>query len=81
MSLKNQLLNHLQGRGWTPKSHLEDFARSLGYLGDNSGRRCREMVADGQLEVKFQDGQNWYKLVGEIKTQNIDEERMYKLFN
>ena len=63
-SLKTQLINYLLGKDWTRKSHIEDFARSLGYLADNCGRRLREMTEKGLLEVKFENGQNHYRLIG-----------------
>lgn len=50
-SLKKEILNLLKTEsGWVHKGQLETFAKSLGYLGDNAGRRARELAAAGVIE-------------------------------
>lgn len=35
---------------WVSKGYLEQKAKDIGYLGDNAGRRLRELVEEGVIE-------------------------------
>ena len=35
---------------WFPKGEIEDMSKGAGYLGDNGGRRLRELVEEGKVE-------------------------------
>jgi len=63
-SLKNRLLRFLKNNPnkWFPKGYLCDLAREkAGYIGENTGRRLRELHEDGKLERKEMKGHVWYK--------------------
>ena len=50
MSLSIALSNYIYDQQrFVHKAELEDYARQLGYLADNCGRRLRELEAEGTL--------------------------------
>lgn len=49
-TVKQKILYHLDGKGWTSKASLESMSREWGVLADNVDRRCRELVNDGEIE-------------------------------
>ena len=57
-SLKERLFNYLSAHKsvnkdkWFPKGDLETLAKSAGFLGDNAGRRLRELVEDNFIETR-----------------------------
>ncbi len=56
--------------GWVHKGQIESRAKEWGYLGETGGRRCREMVEDGILEVKQENGSDWYRYIPQEKVYN-----------
>lgn len=61
-SLTNQLYEMLGDRNeWIHGAELEDYGRSLGYLGSNVGRRLRELRKCGSVMSEL-------RLYGKVKT-------------
>ncbi|OPZ94120.1 MAG: hypothetical protein BWY74_00827 [Firmicutes bacterium ADurb.Bin419] len=62
MSLKKQLIIYLKNRReYISKAEIEQFGESLGFLGDNVARRCRELQNEGVFERKKQGKSIAYK--------------------
>jgi len=57
MSLKNIILNHLKSEypNWVDKGKLGKLAvNEWGYENENLGRRCRDLMKEGLIEVKYE---------------------------
>lgn len=58
VALKNRIHEYLKSwffhdpKKWIHKSHIETVAKESGYLGDNAGRRLRELVEEGKLDKR-----------------------------
>jgi len=72
MSLKERLQNYLhkvwsKDRDmWVSKGFLETLAKEAGYLGDNAGRRLRELVEEGKIEHRPKGISQEYRYIPEI---------------
>lgn len=62
LSLKKRIENYLRKHGdWMHKGDIETLSKNAGFLGDNGGRRCRELVEEGILEKKEEKGSVLYR--------------------
>jgi len=72
-SLKQSLIDYLQGcQKWLIKGDLEDYARTLGYYGENCGRRMRELSNSPLVEKEYRKGAGgetlvWYRYKEPVK--------------
>lgn len=70
-SLKNYILQYTRSKypEWIPKGEIDRRAiNEWGFLTENCGRRCRELVREGKLEVKLEKGKGgarcaWYRYI------------------
>jgi hypothetical protein len=62
-ALKYRLAGYLRDvfPAWVPKGDLEKMAVEWKYLNENSGRRLRELVRSGIIEVQYVKGQHGAK--------------------
>lgn len=67
ISLKTRLTNFLQRKEtFIASGELQRLAQENGYWSpQNTGRRLRELVEDGILEVEYRKGHAWYRFKGE----------------
>jgi hypothetical protein len=70
MSLKDRIYNYTQKvyeinpNQWIPKGFLEDGGKKMGYLGETTGRKCRELELEGKIQVRYNEkGHALYKYV------------------
>lgn len=63
LSLSQRLERYLKKNPrWFPKGELCDIAReATGAIGEQTGRRLREMAEEGTLLVKHEKNHAWYK--------------------
>lgn len=63
LSLKQRILNYLSNNeGWHAKGKICDLARDkTGMIGENTGRRLRELENSGMVEVKYEKGHAHYR--------------------
>lgn len=65
-SLKNRIANYLQKQEtWVASGRIQELASADYRSPQNAGRRCRELVAEGILEVEYRKGHAWYRFKGE----------------
>lgn len=64
-SLRDRILKYLQKRDYFVASgDIQRLAQENGYYSpQNSGRRLREMVNEGKLEVIYKKNHAWYKAI------------------
>ncbi|MBL7141792.1 hypothetical protein ISS21_01705 [Patescibacteria group bacterium] len=62
-SLKNRILKYFEvcPNKWVNGGVIEKLAMSVGYKASNASRRCRELVNEGNLERKIDQGSVWYR--------------------
>ena len=62
-SLKNRITNWLKKKEvWVASGEIQRLAQENGYWSpQNSGRRLRELVVEGRLEVEYRKGHAWYR--------------------
>lgn len=61
-SLKERILKYIRNQqGWINGGQLERLSLEAGYKASNGSRRCRELVNEGLLERKEENGSVWYK--------------------
>ena len=54
LTLKERIIRYLhKSGGWVNSGKLERLAIGAGYKGGNCGRRLRELVEEGKLEVRY----------------------------
>lgn len=75
MSLKERCLRYLkrnQGT-WFAKGKICDLARaSNAATGEHTGRRLRELAAEGLIEVKIEKGHAYYRYTGEAERKRLE---------
>ena len=71
-SLKTRLKDYLDKTGvYIHKGQLERLAIEAGFLGDNAGRRLRELAEDCLIERMEKDGSVWYRSLQPKKKQDV----------
>jgi hypothetical protein len=57
ITLKSAIIEYARTRSdeWIAKGKFEDLARQLHFLGDNAGRRCRELVKSGLFKRRLNE--------------------------
>lgn len=59
LSLTDRLARYCRNNpGWIASGHLQRLALEKGYTAQNAGRRLRELVEDGVLEVEYRKPRN-----------------------
>lgn len=62
LSLKNRIANYLQKKeDWVASGRIQELAQADYRSPQNAGRRCRELVEEGILEVEYRKGHAWYR--------------------
>jgi hypothetical protein len=69
-TLKERILKYLKNQGgFVASGEIQRLAMNAGYTPQNAGRRCREAVEDGLLEVEYRERNHaYYKAVPQQKT-------------
>lgn len=69
-TLRQRIINYLQKQGtFVASGEIQRLAMNAGYTAQNAGRRCREAVEDGILEVEYREKNHaYYKYVPKVKT-------------
>lgn len=71
LSLSERIVRYLRSRGdWTPSGTIQRLAMEKGYTAQNAGRRLRECVEDGLLEVEYRKPRNhaYYRYIPKKRT-------------
>lgn len=71
LSLSERLARYIRNQGdWIASGTLQRLALEAGYTAQNAGRRLRELVEDGTLEVEYRNPHNhaYYRYKPQIKT-------------
>ena len=74
-SLKNRIANFLlRKEEWVASGFLQELAQQNGYTSpQNTGRRCRELVEEGILEVEYRKNHAWYRhLQGRVPIPKVE---------
>lgn len=69
-TLRSRILKYLEKQGsWIASGEIQRLAQLAGYTPQNAGRRLRECVEDGLLEVEYRKPRNhaYYRFAGEPK--------------
>lgn len=69
-TLKERILKYLKKQGgFVASGEIQRLAMNAGYTPQNAGRRCREAVEDGLLEVDYRERNHaYYKYIPQQKT-------------
>ncbi len=71
LSLSDRLARYCRlNPGWIASGHLQRLALEKGYTAQNAGRRLRELVEDGTLEVEYRKPRNhtYYQYKPQVRT-------------
>ena len=70
-SLKNRITNWLRKKGeWVASGEIQRLVQENGYWSpQNSGRRLRELVVEGILEVEYRKGHAFYRYKQNVKVE------------
>lgn len=71
LSLSDRLVRYCRlNPGWIASGHLQRLALEKGYTAQNAGRRLRELVEDGTLEVEYRNPHNhaYYRYKPQVRT-------------
>ncbi len=65
---------------WIHSGDLQRIvSQTTAYMPSNVSRRCREMVEDGKLEVKYEKGSALYRLKTRLATQPTPNYQLPKI--
>lgn len=73
LTLVDRIERYMNRKGeWICGGEIQKLAASIGFEPQNAGRRLRELVNDGILQVEYRKGQNkvlvaWYRYVPKEK--------------
>ena len=63
-SLKNRIVRFLKNYPrWFNVGEIEGLAKDAGYLAQNAGRRCRELVNEGVIKKELRRSSVWYHII------------------
>lgn len=71
LSLSERLARYIRNQGdWIASGTLQRLALEAGYTAQNAGRRLRELVEDGTLEVEYRNPHNhaYYRYRPQVRT-------------
>lgn len=76
-TLKEILYNYInEAEGWVTKGQLFLLAEQNGYSPENGGRRARELVNEGKIQVSYYTGKKHQKLARYAKIG--ERQQIYK---
>ena len=85
-SLKSIIFRFVKGKypDWVHKGIIGRYAIGAGYENENAGRRCRELLKDGYLEVRYTKNLSGvkcaeYRYKPPVVVQQTPEERTKEL--
>ena len=77
-SLTQRIKDYLDKKGeWTCGGEVQKLAMQAGYEAQNAGRRCRELVESGDLEVEYRKGQKTREIAFYRSTRPLKKVNYY----
>lgn len=70
-TLRSRIITYIKNQGdWVASGEIQRLALEAGYTAQNAGRRCREAVEDGILQVEYRKPRNhaFYRYIPQSKT-------------